>query len=121
VKGISLAAKATGRFLQRNSPQILIGIAIAGVVTTAVMAAKATPAAIDALDEQLAEWPDNHDDGICHHSVHLLCTEASFLHTTPQSCKRHRSTHHMACKASDSNPSLKEGYMYRYIFRTCKI
>ena len=62
MKGISLAAKATGRFLQRNSPQILIGIAIAGVVTTAVMAAKATPAAIDALDEQLEEWPDNHDD-----------------------------------------------------------
>ena len=61
MKGVSLAAKAAGRFLQRNSPQILIGIAIAGVVTTAVMAAKATPAAIDALDEQLAEWPDNHD------------------------------------------------------------
>ena len=62
MKGISLAAKAAGRFLQRNSPQILIGIAIAGVVTTAVMAAKATPAAVDALDEQLAEWPDKHYD-----------------------------------------------------------
>ena len=49
---IKESAKLVGRTLQKNSPTILTGLAVAGVVTTVVMAVKATPKALEILDQE---------------------------------------------------------------------
>lgn len=46
---LSKLVKTAGYKIGQNSPAILTGFAVAGVVTTAVMAVKATPLAIDEL------------------------------------------------------------------------
>lgn len=43
--------QTTTKFLSDNSPSILTGLAIAGVVSTTVLAVKATPIALDAIGE----------------------------------------------------------------------
>ncbi len=45
-------AKRTGKFLARKSPVILTGIGIAGMVTSTVLAVKATPKALALIDIQ---------------------------------------------------------------------
>lgn len=49
-------------FLKENSPTILTGLGVAGVVTTAIMAANATPKALAALDKAYVE--KNTESGI---------------------------------------------------------
>lgn len=44
-----------GESLRKNSPIILTGLGVAGIITTAAMAVKATPKAISLLDEKLKE------------------------------------------------------------------
>ena len=44
--------KDTQKFVSKNAPAILTGIGIAGMVTTTVLAVKATPKAIDLLKEK---------------------------------------------------------------------
>lgn len=59
--------KTAGTFMEKNSPTILTGLGVAGTVSTAVMAAKATPKAMDLLlyaknkkyETQLAEFREN--------------------------------------------------------------
>lgn len=56
IKNVRLAAK-------KNSPQILTGIGIAGMITTAVMAVRATPKAMALIEERENEWlRENLDD-----------------------------------------------------------
>ncbi len=43
-----------GKVLQRNSPTILTGLSVAGLIGTAVMAAKATPRAIELIEREEA-------------------------------------------------------------------
>lgn len=45
----------TERYLKRNAPTILTGMSVVGVVGTAVLTAKATPKAIDILNEREKE------------------------------------------------------------------
>lgn len=48
---IGKSAKQLGRSIDRNSPSILTAIAVAGVVSTVIMAVKATPKAMLAINE----------------------------------------------------------------------
>lgn len=48
-----------GKTLSKNSPTILTGIAIAGTFTTAVLAVKATPRALQLLEDEEVRLDDN--------------------------------------------------------------
>lgn len=48
-------AKTTGLYLSKHSPKILTGLSVVGVVTTTVMAVKATPDVIDTLRAEASE------------------------------------------------------------------
>lgn len=47
-----------GKFLQKNAPTILTGVSVAGVVSTAMMAVKATPGAMYAVEDAEEEKND---------------------------------------------------------------
>lgn len=47
------------RAAQRHSPEILTGIGIAGMITTAVLAVQATPKALCLIDEKKADIPES--------------------------------------------------------------
>ena len=49
--GIAKTFKTIGRVISKHSPEILTGIGIAGMVSTTVLAVKATPKAVKILDE----------------------------------------------------------------------
>lgn len=49
----------TKRFMVKHSPEILTGIGVTGMITSTVLAVKATPEALDLLDEARRE---KHDD-----------------------------------------------------------
>ena len=51
-KFVEQAFRETVRFVERQSPTILTGLAAAGVVTTAIMAVRATPKAMAILEEE---------------------------------------------------------------------
>ena len=51
MNGITRAGKTLGLILTKNSPGILTGLGVAGVVTTAVMAARVTPQALIKLND----------------------------------------------------------------------
>lgn len=53
-----------GRFAQRNSPAILSGVAIGGVIGTAILAVKATPKAQRAILEERDRWYAETADGM---------------------------------------------------------
>ena len=53
IKGVQLSIK-------KNSPQILTGIGIAGMITTAVMAVRATPKALILIGEREDAWQQEH-------------------------------------------------------------
>lgn len=53
--GMKQIAKKLGGNISKNSPAILTGIAVAGVFTTAVLAVRATPKALDLIDQELFE------------------------------------------------------------------
>lgn len=50
-EGLKLATQKLGRFISRSSPTILIGLSVAGLVTTVILAVKATPKALLLIDE----------------------------------------------------------------------
>lgn len=53
------AASDVRKFVSRRSPEILTGIGIAGMVTTTVLAVKATPKALELIEERKTEiWVD---------------------------------------------------------------
>ena len=61
----SKLVKTAGYKIGQNSPAILTGFAVAGVVTTTVMAVKATPLAIDELNDLIDDVPEG-SDAFCH-------------------------------------------------------
>jgi len=50
-KGITQVAKNLGGMITRNSPTILTGVAVAGLVTTTVLGIRATPKALALIDD----------------------------------------------------------------------
>ena len=50
--------KQIGSFVTKNSPTILTGIGIAGLVSTTIFAVKATPKAVKILEDELSDLPD---------------------------------------------------------------
>ena len=51
---VAKIAKNVGGVLSKNSPHILTGLGCAGLITTAVLSAKATPKALLILQEEEA-------------------------------------------------------------------
>jgi hypothetical protein len=52
---ISKGLKHFGRYLKRNSPSILTGLAVGGLISTVIMAVKATPKALEDIDKATIE------------------------------------------------------------------
>lgn len=59
MSGITQVAKNLGGVISRNSPTILTGLAVAGLVSTAILAVKATPKALRLLEEKNADLHDS--------------------------------------------------------------
>ena len=58
-------AKNARMFISKHSPEILVGVGIAGMVTTTILAVKATPKALKLLEEAERKNIDKQlDDGI---------------------------------------------------------
>lgn len=55
-KGISNFIKTVGNKLSEHSPEILTGIGITGLLSTTVLAVKATPKALRLIDEKKEEY-----------------------------------------------------------------
>jgi hypothetical protein len=55
--------KATARTITEHSPEILTAIGVGGVFTTAILAVKATPKAMQALDDELMARPTGYIKG----------------------------------------------------------
>lgn len=56
--GLKGVAQKAGQALIRNSPSILTGLSVAGLVTTTVMAVQATPKAIQIIDDAYEHFRD---------------------------------------------------------------
>lgn len=70
---VKMAAKSAKYFLGRNSSSILTGASIAGLVATTVMAVKATPKAMQILeDDKIVD----EKQGLCRHYEHNLLEKA---------------------------------------------
>lgn len=61
---INTTTKKLGGIITRNSPTILTGISVAGLLTTTIMAVKATPKALEILNERREEERDIDGDFI---------------------------------------------------------
>lgn len=48
--------KNVRKFASKRSPEILTGIGIAGMITTTILAVRATPKALELIEEQKEEW-----------------------------------------------------------------
>ena len=59
---LSQITKSTRTLLSKHSPEILTGIGIAGMITTTIMAVKATPKALDAMVDIKAAHEDEPAD-----------------------------------------------------------
>ena len=59
---ISTIIKSTKSFLGKHSPEIFTGLGIAGMITTAVLAVKATPKAVELIEEYPSMQVDNYTD-----------------------------------------------------------
>lgn len=57
---ISKAAKTVWLAAKKHSPELLTGIGIAGMVTTVVLAVRATPKALRLIDEKKADIPEEN-------------------------------------------------------------
>ena len=53
-----------GHAISQNSPMILIGLSVAGLVTTTVMAVRATPKALELIKEERLTRADNDENFI---------------------------------------------------------
>ena len=52
MKSLAVIGKNVGNSLVKNSPTILTGVSVAGLLTTVAMAVTATPKAIEILDRE---------------------------------------------------------------------
>lgn len=55
--------KKFGGFLVKNSPTLLVGASVAGVITTAVLAVKATPKALEIINNEQWDRSNKYGDG----------------------------------------------------------
>lgn len=65
---LSKITKGIRTAISKHSPEILTGIGIAGMITTTVMAVKATPKALEILNEERLERSDNDENFDYDHS-----------------------------------------------------
>lgn len=72
-KAISQTAKNLGGIISKNSPTILTGLAVCGLVTTVIFAVRATPKAIQILDayrdERCSDCMSHPGDKECQHCI----------------------------------------------------
>ena len=61
---LSRIARGVRTVVSKHSPEILTGIGIAGMITTTVMAVRATPKALELIDEGKLERADNDENFI---------------------------------------------------------
>lgn len=62
VSGLKVVAQNVGKTINKNSPTILTGLAVAGFVTTVIFAVKATPKALEILEQERVMRRDyDHD------------------------------------------------------------
>lgn len=61
---LSRIARGVRTAIIKHSPEILTGVGIAGMVTTTVMAVRATPKALELIDEEKLERADNDENFI---------------------------------------------------------
>lgn len=62
---VDALVKSTKKFMVKHTPEILTGIGIAGMITTTVLAVKATPYALELIDEKHEElYPMDEDNEI---------------------------------------------------------
>lgn len=57
--------KSTKKFLSKHSPEILTGIGVAGMITTTILAVKATPKALELIEERNKIELQNNEDFKC--------------------------------------------------------
>ena len=55
INGIKQLAKSLGGFIQKNSPTILTSLGVGGLLTTVILAIRATPKAIMLLEDKRYE------------------------------------------------------------------
>jgi hypothetical protein len=69
-KGIQQVTQKLGRSISKNSPTILTGLAVAGLITTTILAVKATPKALLLLEEERDKREEafNEDDPYPQHT-----------------------------------------------------
>lgn len=67
-KSVTKFIKTVKRGFGKRSPEILLGIGIASGITTTILAVKATPKALqlieDAKFEKATTWNEEHQDGL---------------------------------------------------------
>lgn len=81
-KEIQLVAKKAGQVLVKNSPSILTGMGVTGVISTAVMAVRATPKAMEIIDNELCDRASALVSGRkCSISIEKLSKKEIFLLT----------------------------------------
>lgn len=68
--GIQKVTRKLGQALARNSPTILTGVSVAGLIATVTMAVKATPKALAILEEE--EYGQGHRKGYDKYDVNLV-------------------------------------------------
>lgn len=61
---VSNIAKSVRTAMKKHSPEILTGIGIAGMITTTVMAVRATPKALEIINDERLERADNDEEFI---------------------------------------------------------
>jgi len=85
-KAISQTAKNLGGIISKNSPTILTGIAVGGFVTTVIFAVRATPKAMEILDdykdERCSDCMSKRGDRECEHCVDYSLTKKEILKLT---------------------------------------
>jgi len=59
MKSITQIAKNLGGVVSKNSPTILIGVSVAGLVTTTILGIKATPKALSVIDDHVWKLYEN--------------------------------------------------------------
>ena len=74
--------KETQGLLARKSPEILTGLGVAGFITTTILAVKATPKALELIEEEkrkqnlkILDEAEQSDNDVCNHITHLKPTE----------------------------------------------
>lgn len=78
VKNVSKMAKTLGGAISKNSPTILTGLAVGGVLTTVIFAVQATPTALTLINDREQELTDMQP-GVYHRPVLLTKVEVAKL------------------------------------------